>query len=40
MSKKCDLTLYNGLAEQLKRFSLYEDLKELYDKVIPPLVQV
>jgi len=24
----------------LKRFALYEDLKELYEKVMPPLAQV
>ncbi len=37
---KCDIREINKINEQLTRFALYEDYKDLYNRVVPPTVQV
>ena len=37
LSRKVDQKVMDRLVESQKKFIVYEDLKDLYDKVIPPL---
>lgn len=37
---KCDIREINKINEQLTRFALYDDYKDLYNRVVPPTVQV
>lgn len=37
LSKKTDVTETERILDSLKQYSLYQDLKDLYAKVMPPL---
>jgi hypothetical protein len=37
IDKKVDMKMYDHLADSLDKFVVFEDLKDLYDKTIPPL---
>jgi hypothetical protein len=39
LRQKCDIRELKKLEKQLNRFALYEDYKELYNKVVPPVAE-